>query len=459
MKSISLTAADLSGATKITCTLTGTSPTVGSVAVNSTYMASHTQGAADANDTLILENGILSVTTPNNTYTLEGNLLRIESQRLNGTLAANAWVYPQQPMKTVEFKYNAAGLRVQKKVTEIAGTVTTDYTLNGKQLAALKRGSDTLHFLYDAQARPTEVKYKSAWYAYIYNLQGDVVGILNSSGTLVVEYKYDAWGRQIGVSGSQASTLGEINPFRYRGYVYDEETELYYLRSRYYNPATGRFVNADCDGGRIGVLFSHSSYVYCANAPIDQADPNGKSGSSVTTMEEVMRTLINTICQKEHAANRGIFSMGVIEKDILITTKEEEAHNDIVSIVNSIFAFIVGAAVSGPILATKVGSAIAGSLIGGLSLDMLSNSIQDDRTDRYTVRAGTYTRIPCSYIVRSEFFGFMSVIAEMHSYELRLYPDYCEVWYSFTNYDHTITVPNEKIGRMTYDELFEAFQQ
>ena len=72
------------------------------------------------------------------------------------------------------------------------------------------------------------------------------VGILDNAGTLVVEYKYDAWGKPLSTTGILADTLGKRNSFRYRGYVYDEEMELYYLRSRYYNSQSGRFVNAAC---------------------------------------------------------------------------------------------------------------------------------------------------------------------------------------------------------------------
>ena len=65
------------------------------------------------------------------------------------------------------------------------------------------------------------------------------------SGNVVVSYTYDAWGNILDTSGILASTLGKLNPLRYRGYVYDQETKLYYLQSRYYNPNTGRFMNAD----------------------------------------------------------------------------------------------------------------------------------------------------------------------------------------------------------------------
>lgn len=77
------------------------------------------------------------------------------------------------------------------------------------------------------------------------NLQGDIIGILDSDGTKVVEYVYETWGQFAVSYGSMAATLGELNPFRYRGYYYDQKSGLYYLNSRYYDPEIGRFLNAD----------------------------------------------------------------------------------------------------------------------------------------------------------------------------------------------------------------------
>ena len=85
---------------------------------------------------------------------------------------------------------------------------------------------------------------------------------------------YDSWGKVLSTTGSMAGTLGAIQPFRYRGYVYDEETGLYYLRSRYYNPSIGRFLNAD---NRILI----NLYRYCKNTPVLLIDPVGMS-----TLEE-----------------------------------------------------------------------------------------------------------------------------------------------------------------------------
>ena len=115
----------------------------------------------------------------------------------------------------------------------------------------------------------------------LFHLLGDIVAILDSNGTAVVQYKYDAWGRQIGcdveAGNSNATALSTLNPFRYRGYVYDEETGLYYLRNRYYDMAMCRFLNADNLIGSIGRPCSHNFYAYGANTVITVADYDGQS--------------------------------------------------------------------------------------------------------------------------------------------------------------------------------------
>ena len=97
-------------------------------------------------------------------------------------------------------------------------------------------GSDTLTFAYDASGTPLSLIHNRTAYYYATNLQGDVVALLNTSGTAVVTYTYDAWGKLLETGGSMENTLGVHNPLRYRGYVYDTETGLYYLQSRYYDP-------------------------------------------------------------------------------------------------------------------------------------------------------------------------------------------------------------------------------
>ena len=154
---------------------------------------------------------------------------------------------------------------------------TTEYTLHGKLVTHLTRGSDEMHFFYDAQSRPAMVEFNGAVYSYIHNLQGDVVGIVDSAGSRVVEYKYDAWGKPtlVRTLTTAYELLAELNPFRYRGYVYDGETGFYYLRSRYYVPRLSKFLIPDIILGEVSVLQSHNAYLYCNNRPTICVDLDG----------------------------------------------------------------------------------------------------------------------------------------------------------------------------------------
>ena len=109
------------------------------------------------------------------------------------------------------------------------------------------------------------------------NLQGDIVAILDTAGNVVVSYVYDAWGRPINKTGSMAAMLGTVQPFRYRGYVYDEETGLFYLRNRYYSTATQRFINSDSMLGYNSIILQHNLFAYCVNSPIILTDTSGRN--------------------------------------------------------------------------------------------------------------------------------------------------------------------------------------
>ena len=210
---------------------------------------------------------------------VNGNAIAYDA--IGNPLSDGTWTYTWQNGRqlqkmqksgvTAEFVYNADGLRVQKTVNG----VVTKYTLHGKNVVHMTSGTDELHFFYDAQNRPAVVVYNGVPYAYVKSLQGDVIAILDAAGNVVVSYVYDAWGAPIGKSGELAETLGKVQPFRYRGYVFDEETGLYYLRSRYYRAEWCRFLNAD-------VLIEGNLYDYCLNNPIMQNDLMGLESERAT---------------------------------------------------------------------------------------------------------------------------------------------------------------------------------
>nr|MBQ4457024.1 RHS repeat-associated core domain-containing protein [Clostridia bacterium] len=104
-----------------------------------------------------------------------------------------------------------------------------------------------------------------------------VVKMIDSSGNTVVEYLYDSWGKLLSVTGTLATTLGADQPFRYRGYVYDEETGWYYLQSRYYDSTTCRFISADVLLSTGQGVIGHNSFAYCLNDPANMLDDEGNT--------------------------------------------------------------------------------------------------------------------------------------------------------------------------------------
>ena len=172
----------------------------------------------------------------------------------------------------VNFTYDGRGRRTGK------GNITFLYDSQGRII----KQSNGLEFFYDFEGIAA-VKYNSTMYFYQKDAQGNIIGILDSNGNVVVQYYYDAWGNHKVVTAdgnaiASSSRIGNINPFRYRGYYYDTETGLYFLQTRYYDPETGRFLNRDsvayADPETIGGL---NLYAYCLNNPVMYSDPTGHS--------------------------------------------------------------------------------------------------------------------------------------------------------------------------------------
>ena len=217
---------------------------------------------------------------------VNGSTIRYDA--IGNPLSDGTWTYTWQNGRqlqkmqksgvTAEFVYNADELRVQKTVNGVA----TKYTLHGKNIVHITSGTDELHFFYDAQNRPAVVVYNGTAYAYVKSLQGDIVAILDENGNTVVSYGYDAWGAPLWCTGELAETLGKVQPFRYRGYVYDEETGLYYLRSRFYNSSLCRFIDMDC------LIHSGNTFAYCCNSPASMHDVCGTTGDYAYDRDKVI---------------------------------------------------------------------------------------------------------------------------------------------------------------------------
>ena len=209
---------------------------------------------------------------------------------------------------SVSYKYNSAGIRTEKTVNG----VTHYYTLDGTKILSEEYGNVLIVYLYDEADAPIGMAYRENSYAqgvfdvYLFtkNLQGDIIGIYDESGSLVAEYKYDAWGRSYGMSYyPESKYIADANPFRYRGYYYDTETGFYYLNSRYYDPQIKRFISADSLGylGANGDLNSYNLYAYCSNNPVMYVDPNGESAilaGIILTVVIIAAAVLLSGCEK-----------------------------------------------------------------------------------------------------------------------------------------------------------------
>ena len=175
------------------------------------------------------------------------------------------------------YTYDSGGIRQSKTVNGITHTYyTEDGTIHKEELS----DGNKLIYGYD-ESGIASIEYGNTRYYVQKNVQGDVVALVDGNKAVVAKYIYDAWGNHkvldaAGTENTSDDFIGNINPIRYRGYYYDRETGLFYLTSRYYDPETGRFINAD-DVSYINpeIMNGLNLYAYCGNNPVMGYDPEG----------------------------------------------------------------------------------------------------------------------------------------------------------------------------------------
>ena len=215
-------------------------------------------------------------------------LIAVNGKMISYDNAGRPTIYKDQSMKwngfdqliqvgdQIQYAYDVNGIRKKK----VVNGVTTEFITNGSQILSMKHGVATFIFRYVLN-KLVGFNYNdnvtSKEYLYQRNIQGDIIGIYDDEGNQVGEYAYDGYGNQVIVKDEGG--IASLNPFRYRGYYFDEETGFYYLNARYYDPETGRFISPDTlsildeTKGQINGL---NLYMYCADNPI-MNDPSGHS--------------------------------------------------------------------------------------------------------------------------------------------------------------------------------------
>ena len=211
------------------------------------------------------------------TYDKLGNLKNLNStyysltwDKVNLLSRANASSH------NISFSYNAKGVIVNKTIN--GGNTYYSFVYDKDKLIRLVQtgySSITLDFIY-GQKDLIGFIYNGATYLYQKNIFGDIVKIIDASGETAVEYAYTAFGECFVLDTTTNASIANLNPFRYRGYFYDTNLNLYYLKSRFYNPVIGRFITPDntkyLSPDKINGLNLHT---YCYNNPINYIDPNG----------------------------------------------------------------------------------------------------------------------------------------------------------------------------------------
>ncbi len=274
------------------------------------------------------------------TYDGVGNMLTFDGNTYT-------WKHGRQLASMVDrygddwvFTYNADGLRTAR--SSISWPTYYQYHYSGDKLISIELSRDydsystiqgTMDLSYDANGTPQSINFDLNYYEedgyydsngnyidesidldfvctlyYVTNLQGDIIALVDESGNLMAEYSYDAWGKALQARYyNNCGMFVNYNPLRYRGYVYDYETGLYYLQSRYYDPEIGRFINADAFTSTGQGFVGNNMFAYCGNNPVTRKDPNGQ-GWLLVLFAVVTCTVFLTGCSSQTKDNYGAAS-------------------------------------------------------------------------------------------------------------------------------------------------------
>ena len=248
-----------------------------------------------------------------------------------------------------QYVYDNDGRRIQKTV----GDKVIRFYLDGDKIIAQKEeGGERMDFLYDEKGTPFAFEYQGKMYFYQTSLQGDIIGIVDSEGSQVVVYRYDAWGEVLVSSDASGFGLAQINPLRYRGYYYDQETGLYYLQTRYYDPKVRRFLNAD-DASVLTKdpeqLTEKNLYAYCDDNPVMYRDDTGMFDIVSGIFGAVTNVATTYFAAKVTGQECGVWDLAVAAFAGLVSGMTK----------SSLYITLVSAFISG--VGTTIGSLAGGS--------------------------------------------------------------------------------------------------
>ena len=232
---------------------------------------------------------------------------------------------------SLSFEYNDEGIRTSKTVNGVKHT----YTLDGSRIVSEAWGNNLLLYVYDETGAPIGMLYHQASYAegvfnrYLFerDVFGNVIAVYDiesETKAKVGSYCYDAWGNCTVLTNTDG--IGALNPFRYRGYYLDTETNLYYLQTRYYDSYVGRFINAD--SRLISSFLGNNLYLYCENSPVMYIDPDGNDAIEVLTWWT--STMWGVAVAEPTVLGEILYVAGITVLGIAVAIEEQVYSNDII---------------------------------------------------------------------------------------------------------------------------------
>ena len=292
-------------------------------------------------------------------------------------------------------------------------------------------------------------------YFYERDTRGVINRIIDKNGTILIEYKYDDWGKPTWTTNntSEANELLELNPFMYKGYFYDQNTGLYYLNTRYYDPELGRFINADKEVGTVQNIMGMNLYAYCRCNPISYADENGTWPQWLTKV--CIGIAVIGVCALVAAATAGT-GVACIGMSMLVGAAKGAA---IGAVTGALTGAVIGAVTEGIKTGTWEG-ALKGAISGavnvaadGFMFGAIGGAVSGAMNPKYCFVAGTL-------VMTSEGLKAIETIKEgelVLSYNSNLgiyeYKDVVEVYknttkelcHIFTDKEEIICTPNHNI--------------
>lgn len=217
------------------------------------------------------------------TYDSYNNLTKLNNYDIT-LLEGKITSLSYQNIDQVRYTYDATGRRIKKEIynqnTQTYDVINYVY-LNDVLIKEIHNDKTITYILDDTGVIGFKVTTQTSeqTYYYIKNMNQDIIKIVDENLNEVAKYEYDAYGNIVNINGVNQNQIAKLNPYRYRSYYYDVETNFYYLNARYYNPEIGRFITADdieyLDTENMNGL---NLYCYCLNNSIIYADYSGHFG-------------------------------------------------------------------------------------------------------------------------------------------------------------------------------------